>query len=100
MCLAVLGRLVEVRPPAEGDVGRTGVVDFQGSRFAVSLAFTPGAELGDWILVHAGFAINRLDEAEAREIWDVLRDEEPPFGGARLDRVFPSDMTAADTDSA
>jgi hydrogenase expression/formation protein HypC len=47
-------------------------VDFQGSRVDVSLAMTPEAAAGDWVLVHAGFALTVLDEAEARRTWEVL----------------------------
>jgi len=39
---------------------------------AVSLAMTPQAGAGDWVLVHAGFALTVLDEAEARETWEYL----------------------------
>jgi hydrogenase expression/formation protein HypC len=51
---------------------RTAKVDFQGSRLEVSLAFTPEAATGDWVLVHAGFAIRRLEESEALETWEYL----------------------------
>ena len=49
-------------------------MDFQGSRLEVSLAFTPEAKPGDWVLVHAGFALNLLDEDEARETWAYLQE--------------------------
>lgn len=72
MCLAVPGKLVEVTDAEDPAIGASGVVDFQGSRVTVNLAFTPEAKLGDWLLVHAGFAISLLDEDEAREVWDLL----------------------------
>ena len=73
MCLAVPGRIAEVRDdPDEPVVGRSATVDFQGSRVDVSLAMTPQAAAGDWVLVHAGFALTVLDEAEARQTWEVL----------------------------
>ena len=65
MCLAVPGKIVAIREP-QGP-SRTGIVDFQGSRVEVGLALVPEVIEGDWVLVHAGFALNRLDEAEARE---------------------------------
>ena len=65
MCLAVPGRIIEQN-------GTEATVDFQGSRVAVSLQLTPEAKQGDWVLVHAGFAISQLDEAEARETWSYL----------------------------
>ncbi len=60
MCLAVPGRILEV----EGTKGR---VDFNGISREADLTLLPDAEAGDYVLVHAGFAIQRLDEAEARE---------------------------------
>ncbi|MCK4658309.1 MAG: HypC/HybG/HupF family hydrogenase formation chaperone [Phycisphaerae bacterium] len=66
MCLAVPGQIVERR----GDLGR---VDFQGNKLDISLTLTPEAGPGDWVLVHAGFAIGELEESEARETWSYLR---------------------------
>ena len=71
MCLAVPGKIIEVKRSDDDPVtGSLAMVDFQGSRVEVSLAFTPEAKQGDWVLVHAGFALNTLDEDEAK------RDEE------------------------
>ena len=77
MCLAVPGQIVQRR----GDVAR---VDFQGTRLEVNLVLTPEAQPGDWVLVHAGFAIGELDESAARETWDYLREAgiEGAQGGA------------------
>ena len=75
MCLAVPGKLVAVKQSADGDAcGALGTVDFQGSRVEVSLAFTPEAREGDWVLVHAGFALQLLDEQAARETWQYLEE--------------------------
>lgn len=75
MCLAVPGKIVEIRGADEtASPGPLGTVDFQGSRLEISLAFTPEARQGDWVLVHAGFALNVLDEAEARETWAYLEE--------------------------
>jgi hydrogenase expression/formation protein HypC len=75
MCLAVPGKIVTIRDPDDpASPGALGTVDFQGSRLEVSLAFTPEAQPGDWVLVHAGFALNVLDEAEARETWQYLQE--------------------------
>ena len=98
MCLAVPGRIVSVTKNEDDPVvGSTGTVDFQGSRVEVSLAMTPEAEIGSWVLVHAGFALTVLDEDEAQETWDYLRQagldeilaegnnpEFPPVGPANL----------------
>jgi hydrogenase expression/formation protein HypC len=72
MCLAVPGIIVSIRD-ASG-FHRTGIVDFQGSRVEVGLALVPEAVEGDWVLVHAGFALNRLDEADALETWHYLKE--------------------------
>ncbi len=67
MCLAVPALLVEVE-------GSQGVADLHGNRAPVSTVLVPEARAGDWILVHAGFAIQRLDTEEAQRTWDVLDD--------------------------
>lgn len=75
MCLAVPGKIVEMLDDGSGDapgVGPVAAVDFQGSRVDVSLAMAPEAGVGQWVLVHAGFAIALLDEDEARETWEYL----------------------------
>ncbi len=75
MCLAVPGKIIDLKePPDEGGAERIGTVDFQGSRLDVSLAFTPEARLGDWVLVHAGFSINTLTAEDARETWHYLKE--------------------------
>lgn len=75
MCLAVPGKIIQLRESEPAPVtGTIATVDFQGSRLDVSLAFTPEAGLGDWVLVHAGFAINVLDENEALQTWEYLRE--------------------------
>lgn len=74
MCLAVPGRIINIcEDDAEPMTGKVGTVDFQGTRIEVGLAFTPEAQEGDWVLVHAGFALNVLDEQEARETWQYLK---------------------------
>ena len=67
MCLAVPGLILDMR---ESEA----VVDFQGNRLAVSTVLTPEARPGDWVLVHAGFSLTVLPEAEARETWSYLAE--------------------------
>jgi len=71
MCLGIPGRIVEIT----GDEGlsRAGKVDFGGTLKEVSLAFVSDAGVGDYVVVHVGFAIARLDEAEAARVFDYLR---------------------------
>ena len=66
MCLAVPGRIIEER-------GDEAVVDLQGNHLTISTILTPEAKVGDWVLVHAGFAITQIDEADALETWEYLR---------------------------
>jgi hydrogenase expression/formation protein HypC len=72
MCLAVPGRILDVAATDDPVTGSVATVDFQGSRMDISLAMTPEAGPGDWVLVHAGFALTVLDEADARETWEYL----------------------------
>lgn len=67
MCLAVPGRVVAV---AEFDGLRMGRVDFGGVTKEVCLAYLPDVAVGEYVVIHAGFAISRLDEATA---WDTLQ---------------------------
>jgi hydrogenase expression/formation protein HypC len=74
MCLAVPGKIVKIlEEHADPLQGRLATVDFQGNTMDVSLNFVPEAGVGDWVLVHAGFAINQLDEEDARETWEYLK---------------------------
>jgi hydrogenase expression/formation protein HypC len=72
MCLAIPGKLVEITEDPEPTL-RRGKVDFSGVRKEISLAFTPEAKTGDYVLVHVGFALNVVDEAEAQKIFECLR---------------------------
>ena len=77
MCLAVPGKIIEitsVKEAAPSAAGPLGIVDFQGSRVEASLAMTPNAGVGDWVLVHAGFAIAQLDDQEARETFESIAE--------------------------
>ena len=69
MCLGVPGRIVAV----EEGLMRMGTVDFDGSTLEVCLAYVPDAGIDDFVLVHAGFALAQLDEQQAAETLDVLR---------------------------
>lgn len=71
MCLALPGRVVE-----RSDDGPVpfGVVDFDGTQREVCLASTPDVSLGEYVIVHVGFAIARVDEAQALETLKLFRD--------------------------
>lgn len=70
MCLAVPGKILEIRDDAQASV------DMMGVTRDVSLRLTPDAQVGDFVLVHAGFAIEVIDAEQARETIDILRDLE------------------------
>jgi hydrogenase expression/formation protein HypC len=70
MCLGIPGRIAVIR---EGDPFPTAVVDYGGVRKEACLAYIPGARVGEYVVVHVGFAISRIDEAEALRTLDVLR---------------------------
>lgn len=74
MCLAVPVQIVSVTESERGQMGRTGVVDFNRNRTTVSLALVPAAQMGDWVLVHAGMALQVVNEAEAKETWRWLAE--------------------------
>lgn len=72
MCLAVPGRLVQ-RLDAVGGID-FGLIDFGGLRRKVCTACVPDAELGDYVIVHAGIAISRIDADEARRVLRYLAE--------------------------
>ncbi|MHC4618023.1 MAG: HypC/HybG/HupF family hydrogenase formation chaperone [Planctomycetota bacterium] len=67
MCLAIPARIVEL----EGDKA---VVDAMGNRWRARTTLLPEAKLGNLVLIHAGFAISLVDEEEAKETWELLRE--------------------------
>ena len=76
MCLGIPGRIVEI-PDRQGGLA---TVDISGVRRSISVALVdePAApvEPGDWVLVHVGFALARIDEEQAQETLDLLRRAE------------------------
>jgi hydrogenase expression/formation protein HypC len=75
MCLAVPGRVTAVY---EANGLRMGRVDFGGVSKEVCLAYLPDLAVGDYAVVHVGFAISKLDEAAALETLRYFRELEPP----------------------
>jgi len=71
MCLAVPGKLLSIE--GSDPVFRTGRVGFGGIVKQIALAYVPEAKLGDYVLVHAGFAISTVDEAEAQQVFEDLK---------------------------
>jgi hydrogenase expression/formation protein HypC len=71
MCLGIPGKILSLE---QNQIGMTmGKVSFGGVAKEVCLAYVPEAQVGDYVIVHAGFALNTLDEAEAMEVFDLLK---------------------------
>lgn len=69
MCLAVPAQIEQME-------GQRGTVALDGNRAPVILALVPDAKVGDWVLVHAGYAIAVLDPQEARKTYELLKELE------------------------
>jgi hydrogenase expression/formation protein HypC len=70
MCLAVPGQVLNIKD----DQLRTATVSFGGVTKSVSLALVPEAGVGDYVIVHVGFAISKLDEEAARRTLEIYAD--------------------------
>jgi hydrogenase expression/formation protein HypC len=82
MCLGIPGRLIDTW--YEHDV-RMGKVEFGGVSKRVCLEHVPEAAPGDYVLVHVGFALTRLDEEEAKRVFELLAEMN------QLDELAPAD---------
>ncbi len=72
MCLGVPGKVLEIE---QDPLGMTmGRVSFSGITKKVCLAYTPEARVGDYVVVHVGFAISTIDEKEAQEVFEFLQE--------------------------
>ena len=74
MCLGIPGKIISVEDNPLGI--RMGKVSFGGIVKEVCLAYTPEAQVGDYVIVHVGFAISRLDEEEAQQTLEALAELE------------------------
>ncbi len=72
MCLGVPGKVLSIQP-SEIDMPM-GVVSFGGITKEVCLAYTPDVKVGEYVLVHVGFAISKLDEEQALEVFRTLKE--------------------------
>jgi hydrogenase expression/formation protein HypC len=70
MCLAIPARVLLI------SANRMAEVDIHGVTRTVSLDLTPDAEVGSWVLIHAGFAIQVVDEQFAAESWELIQQIE------------------------
>jgi hydrogenase expression/formation protein HypC len=74
MCLAIPGKVTSIS--GDDPLMRSGKVDFGGVLREVSLAYVPEVIVGDYVIVHVGFALSRVDEAEANQVFEYLREME------------------------
>jgi hydrogenase expression/formation protein HypC len=72
VCLSIPGKVLSVVD--EGPFARRARVDFGGTVREANLSLVPGAAAGDWVLVHVGIAISRIDEREANRVFEYLRE--------------------------
>ncbi len=71
MCLGIPGRII--RTHADGDL-QMASVEFGAIRRDVCIEYVPDVEVGDYVLVHVGFALSRIDEAEAKRVFALLEE--------------------------
>jgi len=74
MCLAIPGKIESIR--GDDPLTRMGKVNFGGILKEACLAYVPEAKVGDYVIVHVGFALSRLDEEEAGKVFDYLKQME------------------------
>ena len=73
MCLSVPGKVLEI---TEEDGFKMGRVEFSGIIKKICLQYTPDTQVGEYVLVHVGFAISKIDEKEAAKTLNLLRELE------------------------
>lgn len=71
MCLAIPGKIMSIQ--GVDPLSRTGQVSFGGIIKNVNLAFVPEAGVGDYVMVHVGFAISKVDEQQAQRVFAYLK---------------------------
>lgn len=72
MCLGIPGKVISIE--GEDPIYRTGKVEFGRIAKSVSLAFVPDVQVGEYVIVHAGFAISEIDEDEAQSVFRTLEE--------------------------
>jgi len=72
MCLAVPGKIISIE--GENSLEKKGKIDFSGIQKEVNLAYVSESKIGDYVIVHAGFAISQVDEEEAQKTLEYLSE--------------------------
>lgn len=94
MCLGVPGKVVQIEEDPSGMT--MGKVSFAGITKDVCLAYVPDVQVGDYVIVHVGFAISKIDEDEAMEVFKYLKQMDEL---AELQVPQPGDETVAPVES-
>ncbi len=68
MCLGIPAKVIQI------DESKQGKIDYLGTKVKTNFALLENIKVGDWVIVHAGFAISMLDEEEAKETFSLLRE--------------------------
>ena len=76
MCLAIPGKIESITGTDEAVLNKKGKVNFGGILKEISLAYVPQAKVGDYVIVHVGFALSIVDQEEAMKIFDYLKQME------------------------
>jgi len=71
MCLAIPGKVLSIS--GDDPLARMGRINFSGVIKQASLAYVPEVKVGDYVIVHVGFALSKVDEAEAQKIFEYLK---------------------------
>jgi hydrogenase expression/formation protein HypC len=71
MCLAIPGIILSIT--GDDSLTRMGRIDFSGVVKEASLAYVPEVKIGDYVIVHVGFALGKVDEAEAQKVFEYLK---------------------------
>jgi len=71
MCLAIPGKVLSIS--GDDPVTRMGRIDFSGVIKEASLAYVPEVVVGDYVIIHVGFALSKVDEAEAQKVFEYLK---------------------------
>jgi hydrogenase expression/formation protein HypC len=72
MCLAIPGKVISISG-GDDPLTRMGRIDFSGVIKQASLAYVPEVRIGDYVIVHVGFALSKVDEDEAQKVFEYLR---------------------------
>ena len=93
MCLAIPGRVMEIS--GEPPINLKGKVSFGGAVREVNFAYVPDAKVGDYVLVHVGMALSRVDEDEAKKVFEYLSQmeemmEEAQGAGSATEPTHPN----------